>query len=75
MLLLKAAALARGSSRSSLAQWQTLAAALRSLSTTAALQQQEQQQAQSREQMRFDLLIVGAGPAGLSAAIRFKQVG
>ncbi len=24
--------------------------------------------------MHFDLLVVGAGPAGLSAAIRFKQV-
>jgi flavin-dependent dehydrogenase len=23
--------------------------------------------------MHFDLLVVGAGPAGLSAAIRFKQ--
>jgi alkyl hydroperoxide reductase subunit AhpF len=27
-----------------------------------------------RESLHFDLLIVGAGPAGLSAAIRFKQV-
>ncbi|KAI7846048.1 hypothetical protein COHA_000414 [Chlorella ohadii] len=26
-----------------------------------------------RESMHFDLLVVGAGPAGLSAAIRFKQ--
>jgi electron-transferring-flavoprotein dehydrogenase len=33
-----------------------------------------QQEQQGREQMKFDLLIVGAGPAGLSAAIRFKQV-
>lgn len=28
----------------------------------------------AREQMNYDLLIVGAGPAGLSAAIRFKQL-
>lgn len=27
-----------------------------------------------RESMHFDLLVVGAGPAGLSAAIKFKQV-
>ena len=26
-----------------------------------------------RESLRFDLVVVGAGPAGLSAAIRFKQ--
>lgn len=72
--LLRAAALgARGatSHRNSLAQWQpSIASALQSLSTSAALQQQEEQQ----QQMKFDLLIVGAGPAGLSAAIRFKQV-
>ena len=28
----------------------------------------------AREQMEFDVLIVGAGPAGLSAAIRLKQL-
>ncbi|KAI3438297.1 hypothetical protein D9Q98_000731 [Chlorella vulgaris] len=28
-----------------------------------------------RESMHFDLLVVGAGPAGLSAAIKFKQMG
>jgi alkyl hydroperoxide reductase subunit AhpF len=28
----------------------------------------------NREQMNYDVSIVGAGPAGLSAAIRFKQV-
>lgn len=28
----------------------------------------------AREQMNYDLLVVGAGPAGLSAAIRFKQL-
>lgn len=27
-----------------------------------------------RESMEFDIVIVGAGPAGLSAAIRFKQI-
>lgn len=74
MLLLRgAAAAASSSSSSSLAQWRPcITEALRCLSTTAATQQQEEQQA--REQMKFDLLIVGAGPAGLSAAIRFKQV-
>ena len=28
----------------------------------------------SRETMAFDVVIVGAGPAGLAAAIRFKQL-
>ena len=28
-----------------------------------------------REQMQYDVCIVGAGPAGLAAAIRLKQVG
>src|SRR3974390_1282425 len=28
----------------------------------------------AREAMEFDVVIVGAGPAGLSAAIRFKQL-
>lgn len=27
-----------------------------------------------RESMEFDIVIVGAGPAGLSAAIRLKQI-
>ncbi|WOC15193.1 electron transfer flavoprotein-ubiquinone oxidoreductase [Pseudochrobactrum sp. MP213Fo] len=29
---------------------------------------------QARESMEFDIVIVGAGPAGLAAAIRFKQI-
>jgi electron-transferring-flavoprotein dehydrogenase len=34
----------------------------------------EAQQLPERESMEFDVVIVGAGPAGLSAAIRLKQV-
>lgn len=36
---------------------------------TSAVTQQE-----AREALQYDLCIVGAGPAGLSAGIRFKQV-
>ena len=34
----------------------------------------QQVEAIERESMEFDVVIVGAGPSGLSAAIRFKQV-
>lgn len=74
MLLLRAAAAATRCPSSTLTQLQPcIAAAVRYLSATAAVQSEQEQQ-QPREQMKFDLLIVGAGPAGLSAAIRFKQV-
>jgi len=32
------------------------------------------EQLEPRESMEFDVLVVGAGPAGLSAAIRLKQI-
>jgi electron-transferring-flavoprotein dehydrogenase len=34
----------------------------------------ERQELPERESMEFDVVIVGAGPAGLAAAIRLKQV-
>ncbi|WP_141690545.1 NAD(P)/FAD-dependent oxidoreductase, partial [Ensifer sp. LC54] len=34
----------------------------------------ERQELPERESMEFDVVIVGAGPAGLSAAIRLKQI-
>ena len=40
------------------------------MSTTAALVEQYG----PRESMDYDVLIVGGGPAGLSAAIRIKQL-
>eukprot|EP00879_Flechtneria_rotunda_P011331 GHRR01011836.1.p2 GENE.GHRR01011836.1~~GHRR01011836.1.p2 ORF type:complete len:133 (+),score=26.18 GHRR01011836.1:546-944(+) len=47
--------------------------AARCATTTAAVAS-EAAGAPAREQMLYDLCIVGAGPAGLSAAIRFKQL-
>ena len=52
----------------------SLPAACRALATSADVEQSMGTE-DTRESMHFDLLIVGAGPAGLSAAIRFKQVG
>ncbi len=39
-----------------------------------SINQAEKQSPPQRESMPFDLVIVGAGPAGLAAAIRFKQL-
>lgn len=61
-----------------LQQQQLPAAALRALSSscaaTAAAAAEASAAMPAREQMRYDVCIVGAGPAGLSAAIRFKQL-
>lgn len=35
---------------------------------------QENQDATQRESMAYDVVIVGAGPSGLSTAIRLKQI-
>jgi electron-transferring-flavoprotein dehydrogenase len=35
---------------------------------------QEEERMSERESMQYDVVIVGAGPAGLSAAIRLKQL-
>jgi electron-transferring-flavoprotein dehydrogenase len=36
--------------------------------------QDEEERMSERESMAYDVVIVGAGPAGLSAAIRLKQL-
>jgi NADPH-dependent 2,4-dienoyl-CoA reductase/sulfur reductase-like enzyme len=64
-LLRLAAALARRK------QCSSVAALARSLSADAGA---GSEQPAPRERMEYDVCIVGAGPAGLAAAIRFKQV-
>ncbi len=64
-------------SRGVSAQWpwlQAWAGGSHGLSSSACVREQAQQEP-ARERMDYDLCIVGAGPAGLAAAIRFKQVG
>jgi electron-transferring-flavoprotein dehydrogenase len=48
------------------------ASTLRSFATTTA--EEDEMMNADREAMEYDVLIIGAGPAGLSAAIRLKQL-
>lgn len=75
LLLLRSGSLPNSLMQQKLLPLSQFLPSVRNLSSTSLTEEQQEMMNSEREHMDFDVLVVGAGPAGLAAAIKVKQMG